>query len=81
MAACGGKLFDVASVASLADDCFVDFMHLNGQGARRLTDLFIAWRRGASASGRAAVDCAAPIQADAGAPGLAALAIGRGARL
>jgi len=57
---CGGKFFDVGRASSFGDSCFVDFLHLNAEGARRVTDLFVAWRRDPSMVQSSRFECPAP---------------------
>jgi hypothetical protein len=43
---CGGRLFDASRYADFDDTCFADFAHLNAEGARRMTQLFLRWKHG-----------------------------------
>jgi hypothetical protein len=54
---CGGKVFALGEFARLDDDCFVDFLHMNGEGARRLTDEFMAWQAGKQPADKVSFDC------------------------
>ena len=44
LAQCNAAFFDAEEWADFDDSCFVDFAHLNGEGARYLTGLFVDWR-------------------------------------
>lgn len=41
---CGGAFFDAATWGDFDDSCFADFAHLNAEGMKKMTDLFVAWR-------------------------------------
>jgi hypothetical protein len=56
---CGGKLFIASDFANFSDSCFADFLHLNAEGARHLTDVFIGWL-GKQPTNGAPVDCSQP---------------------
>jgi hypothetical protein len=43
---CGGRLFDADLYADFEDSCFADFSHLNAEGNRRMTQLFLQWKHG-----------------------------------
>jgi hypothetical protein len=44
VADCGGRFFDATRYADFDDTCFADFAHLNVEGARRMTELFLQWK-------------------------------------
>ncbi len=46
VADCGSRLFDADRYAEFDDSCFADFAHLNAEGSRRMTQLFLQWKRG-----------------------------------
>jgi hypothetical protein len=46
VADCGGRLFDADRYANFDDSCFADFAHLNAEGDRQTTQLFLQWKHG-----------------------------------
>ena len=57
MSACHGALFDIGAMASLDDDCFADFEHLNARGARAVTQLFVQGRQPGAAADARPISC------------------------
>jgi hypothetical protein len=47
VADCGGRLFDADRYADFDDTCFADFAHLNAEGDRKMTELFLQWKHDA----------------------------------
>ena len=43
---CDGGFFDAAAWSDFDDSCFADFAHLNAEGMRRMTGVFVDWRAG-----------------------------------
>jgi hypothetical protein len=60
-ATCGAKVFDVAQAARVSDTCFADFAHLDADGARQITALYLAWRDGRRTPPGVAVSCPGPL--------------------
>ena len=43
---CNGGFFDAAAWGDFDDSCFADFAHLNAEGMKRMTSVFVDWRAG-----------------------------------
>ena len=72
-AACGARALDVGAMARFDDSCFADSLHLNAEGARALTDLFIRRSRPSAPDGPSEISC----RTVAGVPQHAAAALAR----
>lgn len=57
MQACGGEVIDSQKLARFGDSCFADFAHLNQQGAEKLTQLLLDYRRMGGALAYRTVTC------------------------
>lgn len=55
---CRATVFDAGVWADFEDSCFADFSHLNGEGARKLAQIYLAWRAGDTVLPKRAVACA-----------------------